>query len=208
MDFGRPKKVIDDYFHAENINYTKTSYVLTEEGEVYYTSDNGSTWNILKLPFDSNNQKEVITCFDVSTDRDQLDVNTFAYHSHLYAGSANGLYYAKVEVGSSENDWEWTLTQNYFNAGTNVGNLTNINDVVEIVTKRVDVTPGEDDIIAYDRVLYVASSDPTVPGLYVGDRSELTRITSDEVKGIYWIQAGSINESVSFKISAHLLSVN
>jgi hypothetical protein len=197
MDFGRPKKVIDDYFHAENINYTETSYVLTEEGEVYYTSDNGLTWNILKLPYDSDNQKEVITCFDVSTDRDQLDVNTYVYHSHLYAGSANGLYYAKVEVGSSENDWEWTLTQNYFNAGTNVGNLTNINDVVEIVTKRVDVTSGEDDIISYDRVLYIASSDPIVPGLYAGDRSGLIRITTDEVKGIYWIQAGEIDESIN-----------
>ena len=197
MDYGKPKKVYDDYFHPEEINYTKTTYVLTVEGEIYYSPDNGLSWNTLKLPYDSNNKKEIITCFDVSTDRDQIDSNTYIYHSHFYLGTANALYYAKIEVGSSDNEWEWTITQNYFNAGVNVGNLKNINDVVEIVTKRVDVTPGEDDIISYDRVLYVASSDPIVPGLYAGDRSGLIRITTDEVKGIYWIQDGEINESIN-----------
>jgi hypothetical protein len=60
-------------------------------------------------------------------------------------------------------------------------------------TKNTEIIPGDNDLITYDRNLYVGSNSDSYPGLYVGTASGLEQIFSEPVNGIFWIQEGKVN---------------
>ena len=192
-DLGKPKRIFDNIIQDDNTNYFNQIYLLTEQGGVFYKSTSQSVWNTLKLPYNENDQIVFVNAFDISTDKLEVDTGVYQYSSYLYLGTNDGVYFAKINENQSEDEWEWTLITDILVSGTSINSLKKINFVKEISTKNVERVPNSSDIITYDRILYVASSDDSYPGLYVGDYNNLGRVTSSSVNGIQWIKTGTNN---------------
>lgn len=192
-DLGKPKKIFDNLLQDDGTNYFNQIYLLTEQGSVYYKSTLQSTWNKLKLPYNTEDQLVFVNSFDISTDKLEVDTGVYQYSSYLYLGSNDGVYFANIGENDAEDEWEWTLITDILENGNSVDSLTNINFVKELVTKNVEIVPNSSDIITYDRTLYVVSNDPTYPGLYVGDYNNLNRVTTSSASGIHWNRTGTDN---------------
>lgn len=186
-DIGRPAKIIDNLLRPENENIFHATYLTTLEGDMFYTKDEGATWIKRKLPYDEENRTKFVTCFDVSSDKYLIDVNTYKESLFIYMGTDTGAYYAQIFKNMSESEWEWQPIEFYDNQ--TIENITNINDIIELSTKRIEIEVNEQEAITYDRSVYVASSDPEYPGLYAGNQYLLTRIFEEPIKGLWW--AGS-----------------
>ena len=186
-DIGRPAQIIDNLLRPENENIFHATYMTTLEGQMFYTKDEGATWVKRKLPYDDENNTKFVACFDVSSDKYLIDENTYKESLFIYMGTDTGAYYAQVFKNMSETEWEWQPIE-FYDTQT-IESITNINDIIELSTKRIEIEVDQQQIITYDRSVYVASSDPDYPGLYAGNQYLVTRIFDEPIKGLWW--AGS-----------------
>ena len=192
-DWGRPKDFQDNILHPDGINYFKETYMSTLQGKLFYTNDDGSNWNEIKLPFSTSETQIVVYDFDISTEKVQETDTTFFYKSNLYIATDNGLYYAQIREGQTEDNWDWNLITRFVINDTINYSIDKLTASVEIVTKNTEIIPGDNDLITYDRNLYVSSNSDSYPGLYVGTASGLEQIFSEPINGIFWIQEGKVN---------------
>ena len=192
-DFGRPKDFQDNILHPDDINYFKETYMSTLQGKLFYTKDNGKSWVEIKLPYTTAERQAIVYDYDVSTEKVQETDTTFYYKTNLYITTDNGLYYAQIREGYTEENWDWNLVTRFSINDFISYSVDNLTSSVEIVTKNIEIIPGENDLVTYDRNLYVGSNSDSYPGLYVGTASGLEQIFYEPVKGIFWIQEGKVN---------------
>ena len=194
VDKGRPKYIQDNILYPESENYFKTTYLLTHEGTVYFSSNAGKNWSLLKSPINSLGASLNINSFFVSTNKIENTVNSiisYGYSYHIYAATNEGLFIAEIQDGQSTNEWAWTKIKNIFNFdNAYIASISNLNNVIEISTKNVEIIENEPDKITYDRFMYVGAS-----ALYYGSTKSknLKLIFNDAVKGMYWIDNGVDN---------------
>ena len=192
-DFGSIKTILDD--NLLNENYFKKTYVLTNEGQIYYK--NAAETAKLKLPTNSSGLAITSSCFYISTDKLQFgsgSATTYAYRNFAYSGSLSGLHYAILEDGQKENQWEW----NQVTSIKNTSNQTeiffdNVSDVKEISALNTEFVAGDIDFQSIDRKIYVSSTGGTSKGLYSGTYAGITKVFDEAVKGIYIVEEGTTN---------------
>lgn len=192
-DLGRPKDFQDNILHPDEINYFKETYMSTLQGKLFYTKNDGNTWLEIKLPYTTAERQAIVYDFDASTEKVQETDTSFYYKTNLYVTTDNGLYYAQIREGYTEENWDWNLVNRYVINDTINYSVDNLTSSVEIVTKNTEIIPGENDLVTYDRNLYVGSNSDQYPGLYVGTASGLEQIFYEPVNGIFWIQEGKVN---------------
>lgn len=192
-DLGRPKDFQDNILHPDEINYFKETYLSTLQGKLFYTKNNGSSWSEIKLPYTTAERQAIVYDFDVSTEKVQETDTTFYYKTNLYITTDNGLYYAQIREGYTEENWDWNLITRFTINDVVNYSVDSLTSSVEIVTKNTEIIPGDNDLITYDRNLYVGSNSVSSPGLYVGTASGLEQIFYEPVNGITWIQEGKVN---------------
>jgi hypothetical protein len=192
-DLGRPKNFQDNILHPDGINYFKETYMSTLQGKLFYTNDDGLSWIEVKLPYTTAEVQAIVYNFDISTERVQETDTSYYYKSNLYITTDNGLYYAQIREGYTQDNWDWNMITRFVINDTINYSIDNLTASVEIVTKNTEIIPGDNDLITYDRNLYVGSNSDSYPGLYVGNASGLEQIFSEPVNGIFWIQEGKVN---------------
>jgi hypothetical protein len=192
-DLGRPKDFQDNILHPDGINYFKETYMSTLQGKLFYTNDDGASWIEIKLPYTTAEIQAIVYDFDVSTEKVQETDVTYYYKSNLYIATDNGLYYAQIREGYTQDNWDWNLITRFVINDTINYSVDNLTSTVEIVTKNTEIIPGDNDLTTYDRNLYVGSNSVQNPGLYVGTASGLEQIFDDPINGIFWIQEGKVN---------------
>jgi hypothetical protein len=192
QDNGQPSRFWDDVLQdTPNTNHFNTTYTLAlgaqnVSSSIYYTTNGGNSWLLLRKPI-VNNIAIDPTAFWVSTDRVEssksLFLTTYDYSSIRYYGTASGVFSTTVPDGATNDGWAWGFLSAY-------GSVY-VNDLVEICT--VNSTTVSDDsgnsatTLTYDRTLYVGNAN----GLYVGGK-QITFLTSGSiaVKGLFWIRSG------------------
>ena len=188
-DYGFPSKVIDNILTPDETNHFQETFVLTNFGNIYKTSSFSKSWNIQKSPLDSNGAKIFVNDFYVSTDKIQTDVDVFEYYTYLYAATNSGLYTAKILENTAYENWEYSKVNEIKDIDGNIlSAITNVNTVAEIVTENRDIVAGEQDLVLYDRSVYVGSN-----GLYAGTYKNIQEKFSGTVKGIAWVKSGANN---------------
>lgn len=201
VDKGRPKTIQDNILIPESENYFKSSYMLTKEGKIYFTSNAGKNWNLYKNPVSNQNVSLSVNSFFISTDKVEATENSvikYSYSTYQYAGTNSGVFVANVSDKFSQNDWSWVKFNNIFDVNNaNLSSVNNVNQVLEISAKNVEIIEEQPDKISYDRYIYAACSGAN-PGLYYGTpkTKSLKRIFSDNVKGMYWIQEGDYKNNL------------
>ena len=192
-DFGKIKDILDD--NVLGSNYFKKTYFLTYDGQIY--SKKSSTIEKIKLPTNSAGLAFTASSFCVSTDKLQLgsgSATTYAYRNFIHFGTLNGLFYAIIEDGQKENEWEWTKVSSVKNSSNEIENFfEKVSDAKEITTLNTEFVEGDIDLLSSDRKIYVASTGNTSKGLYSGNYSGITKVFDQEVKGIYVVQDGTTN---------------
>ena len=201
VDKGRPKTIQDNILIPETENYFKSSYMLTKEGKIFYTSNSGKNWYSYKSPTSTTNVPLSVNSFFISTDKVEATENSvikYSYSTYQYAGTNSGVFVANVADKFSQNDWAWVKFNNIFDVNNaNLSSVNNVNQVLEISAKNVEIIEEQPDKITYDRYIYAACSGSN-PGLYYGTpkTKSLKRIFSDNVKGMYWIQEGDYKNNL------------
>ncbi len=197
IDKGRISFFLDNILHPEGTNYFKSTYALTKEGRVWTTTDFGDNWTIVKNPIDTSLSNPILsTAFYLSTDREEIYNSAgrftgYKYSYFSYMGTDDGLYTAQIADKLTENDWAWSKVKNIFNQnGVALTSLAPISAVNEISTRRTKTLEGSAPQVSYDRTVY-ASAAVGNSGLYYGGLGSLTRIFTQDVKGIYWIKDGT-----------------
>ena len=192
-DLGRPKDFQDNILHPDEINYFKETYMSTLQGKLFYTKNDGANWLEIKLPYTTAERQAIVYDFDVSTEKVQETDTTYFHKTNLYITTDNGLYYAQIRENDTQDNWDWNLINRFTINDFISYSVDNLTSSVEIVTKNIEIIPGENDLITYDRNLYVGSNSDSYPGLYVGTASGLEQIFYEPVNGIFWIQEGKVN---------------
>lgn len=195
VDKGRPEFVIDNVLAATGENYFKTTYLLTKEGKVFYSSNAGKNWYLLKSPVNAQGTALSINSFYISTNKNEITENIiikYAYSYFVYAATNDGLYLAEIQDGQSNNDWAWTKVKNIFDYNNAyISGITNLTTTIELSTKKVEFIENEPDKITYDRYMYTADTNSVFYGTPV---SKTLKVAFDDaVKGIYWIRNGTDN---------------
>ena len=188
-DNGQPVQIIDDILIPKNENHFSTTYLRTWDdslsprtGRIFSTKDQGLSWQKLKMPTiatDTSTITASATAFQVSTERVETStglLKTYEWYTIYNLGTDHGLYSASVKEGLTDNDWEWTY-QSYLSTNTKVY------AVLELVTLR-ESWDGDGNLTeTFDRTVYVGAE----TGFFVNG----FLVSSDVVKGIYWLQGGS-----------------
>lgn len=189
-DLGNPILIIDNLLNPLNQNYYKTTYVLTNLGNLYFKKSDFDVWSSMKLP-DISGVATTAQAFDISTDITFDSNENPKYSSFAYVGVANGVYFANILDQDKQNQWSWNKIDFYDTV--KLSSISNINYLKELSTLNVGINTNSPDDISIDRSLYVVSSDPNNSGLYYGNSSILTKITSGNFKGLSVIDGGSDN---------------
>ena len=173
---------------------SNVTYVLTAQGKVYFTNDQGSTWQKLTLPIEFSGSVSTpvfATALLVSTNKESFDNNgavDYKYSTTIYLGTTNGLYTAFAYRGT---EFTWT------SVWESVTGSKQIYALAEIVTQNLQVKNGVT-TENYDRTIYIGSdkgfSTAADTGAYVS-----SRVVSAEIpKGFLWIKGNSPNDLLWF----------
>ena len=198
-DNGEIIDIQDNVMRSISVNGTsnkfKSIYVLTNQGKVFRSFDNGSTWSKLKMPFISGDPTQILAnAFLASTQIESYEENgliKYKYFTLLYLGTTNGLYTATILENQTDADWTWT------DAWSDVAGNKEIYAIGEIVTQRVDNQDGSVKY-DYDRAIYIGSdkgfSVHGPSGSYVSTKL----VSSEPAKGFLWIRGLSANNLLWF----------
>jgi hypothetical protein len=201
VDKGRPKTIQDNILIPESENYFKSSYMLTKEGKIFYTSNSGKNWYLYKAPSNVSNVPLFVNSFSIATDKVEATENSvikYAYSTYQFAATNDGVYMANVADKFTQNDWSWTKIKNIFDSNNaNLSSISNVNQVLEMSLKKTEIIEEQPDRISYDRYIYAAVSG-TNPGLYYGvaNSKNLIRTFTGQIKGIYWIKDGANKNNI------------
>lgn len=110
-DMGTPIHILD-----QSGGYFKTTFILTAEGQVYFTEDAAITWKKLKLPQIEYAANIIITpkitSMIASTTKypdESSGFIAYKYAKVYYIGTeSNGLFTATVQEGQTDNEWTWS----------------------------------------------------------------------------------------------------
>lgn len=188
-DNGQVVQILDNILIPKNQNYFSTTFVRTwddslspKTGRIFSTKDSGLSWQKLKMPTiatDTSTITALATSFQVSTEKIEVEVGllkTYEYYTVYNLGTDHGLYSATIKDGLTENDWEWVY-QSYIPVNTKVY------VVLELVTLK-ETWDGDGNLTeTFDRTVYVGAE----TGFFVDGHL----VSSDVVKGVYWLQDGS-----------------
>lgn len=197
IDNGEPIYITDNILQASpGTNHFFTTYLLTKEGQLFQTTNFGSTWTQVKLPTIETDTSTIIataTAFWVSTERVQTEVHsivTYQWSTKLYLGTNYGLFTATVQDGETSDEWNWTQDVTWFEA---VGPKT-VYALCEIVTLNI-TTDDNGTLESYDRTLYVGSD----LGFTIGNACSAGSFVSVEIpKGFLWIRGEAENDLLWF----------
>ena len=196
-DNGQVIFVSDDILRSSegsNGSPSYVSYVLTNKGTVYFTVDQGSTWQKLPLPVEttSNITSPVFaTALIASTDKESFDNNgavDYKYSTSIYLGTTTGLYKAFAYRGQ---EFTWS------NVWDAVSEPKQIYALEEIVTQRKTVQSGVT-TENYDRTLYISSDKGFTVAPSTGVYSSLQTVSAEIPKGFLWIKGFSANDLLWF----------
>lgn len=213
-DNGEIIDIIDNVMRSSKISSGATSnffneiYVLTKEGRVFKSRDNGETWQKLKMPLIGILSSEVkATCFLASTQIEEYyddpaqRIKKFRYSTLLYLGTNYGLFIADIASGSSDSDWAWAQASGWpepnpdsYPTGDGV-NTKEIYSIAEVVTQRTFRSESVDQT-SYDRTIYVGSYKGFSVHGSTASYSSTKLISSEKAKGILWVR-GVSNDSNS-----------
>ena len=170
-------------------NYFRTVYVLTRQGTVYKSEDNGIFWERLKLPIVGTSTALKVTSFLPTTHVEQYSLTDttidYKFSTLLYLGTNLGLYTATIEDGQSDADWKWT------NAWDTVTGNKTIYAIEEIVTQNETKLEDQPSTYTYDRTIYIGSDKGFSIHPQSGQYSSSKLVISEPTKGILWIRSNN-----------------
>lgn len=193
IDNGKVIDYSDDLLRSsEGVNEepTNRTYVVTSLGTVYYTDDQGSTWQKLSLPvtFNSNVATPVFaTCILVSTNKEPIETNgviDYLYSTTIYLGTTDGLYTAFAYRGE---EFAWS------SVWESVADPKEIYCITEIVTQNLEVKDGVTKE-QYDRTIYIGSDKGFTTSPSTGAYSSSRLISAEIPNGFLWIRSNSPND--------------
>lgn len=170
------------------------TYVLTSQGKVYFTEDQGSTWEKLTLPVNFSGSVSTpvfATALLVSTNKESFDNNgavDYKYSTTIYLGTTNGLYTAFAYRGT---EFTWTAVWE------SVAGSKQIYAIAEIVTQNLQVKNGIT-TENYDRTIYIGSDKGFSTSTETGAYSSSRLISAEIPKGFLWIRGNSPNDLLWF----------
>ena len=168
-DMGNPIAMSDNLFNYSD-NHFKETYVLTEEGIIYRTRDNATSWQIVPLPRITGANgvviKPKVTSFCVRTDMVEVETNVLVkevYYTQYYMGTENhGMFSAYFKEGTVDKDWIWTR---YALPVINDGTAYTIYSITELTTKHTVTTTDDNGNssteTSYEHSLYIGAGDET-----------------------------------------------
>jgi hypothetical protein len=176
-------------------NKFKVIYVLTNQGKLFRSFDQGSNWLKVKMPFFSGDPTQITAnAFLVSTQIEPYEENNlikYRYSTLLYLGTNVGLFTATIYDGESDADWSWS------DAWSDVAGNKEIYAIGEIVTQRYENLDGSVKYY-YDRTIYIGSDKGFTVHGPSGAYSALKLISSEPAKGFMWIRGQSANNLLWF----------
>ncbi len=196
-DNGQVIFVSDDILRASegtNESPSFVTYVLTNKGTVYFTVDQGTTWQKLALPVETSNNitsPVFATALLASTNKESFDNNgavDYKYSTTIYLGTTNGLYKAFAYRGF---EFSWS------NVWEAVSEPKQIYALEEIVTQRKTVQSGVT-TENYDRTLYISSDKGFTVAPDTGVYSSLQTVSAEIPLGFLWIKGYSTNDLLWF----------
>lgn len=198
-DDGEIIDIQDNIMRSISVNGTankfKTIYALTNQGKVFRSFDNGSTWSKLKMPFIAGDPTQILAkSFLASTQIESYEENAlvkYKYSTLLYLGTTNGLYTATILENQGDGDWAWS------EAWPDVTGNKQIYAIGEIVTQRVDNQDGSIKY-DYDRTIYIGSDKGFSVHDSSGEYSSTNLVSSEPAKGFMWIRGLSANNLLWF----------
>ena len=198
-DYGTVTNIQDNILTAEDENYFRETYITNSFGKVNIFKD--ELISELKSPKNSSYQNISVNKFFVSSNKIQSGSgNTikFAWQKDYYAATDDGVYFSQVLENTAVQDWDWRKLNNIFTtSGTAATYFDNVKSIQEVTTKIINVISSDYNEIVYKKNIYAASTGTTSKGLYVGNISQLTQVTTDEVKGVYVINSGGYKNKTS-----------
>ena len=187
----------DDILRASegtNGDPSNVTYVLTAQGKVYFTEDQGSTWQKLTLPIEfsgSVSTPAFATAILATTNKESFDNNgavDYKYSTTIYLGTTNGLYTAFAYRGT---EFTWT------SVWESVAGSKQIYALAEIVTQNLQVKNGVT-TENYDRTIYIGSDKGFSTATDTGAYSSARLISAEIPKGFLWIRGNSPNDLLWF----------
>lgn len=184
-DVGRIIDICDNNVegdHNGEAKFTET-YVLTDEGQIWFTQDTGATWEQLEIPEYTG---IFVNCFTVSTDKVEKIIKnkkTWDYYKVFHLGTNMGVYTArylaaKGTITGSTEPVIWSVIPWYHDFNQNVLEIISLQ---EVITGHSYVTE-DDSSYWYDRTLYIGTED----GFYIGNKL-VTNAGNIIVKDIMWV---------------------
>ena len=197
-DYGTISNIQDNILTAEDENYFRETYITNSFGKVNIFKD--EVISELKSPKNSSYQNISVNKFFVSSNKIQSgsgNTITFAWQKDYYAATDDGVYFSQVLENTAVQDWDWRKLNNIFTtSGTAATYFDNVKSIQEVTTKTINVISSDYNEIVYKKNIYAASTGTTSKGLYVGNISQLTQVTTDEVKGVYVINSGGYKNNI------------
>lgn len=197
-DYGSTLDIQDNILVPENENYFKETYITNSLGKINIFKD--EKISELKVPKNSIYQNIFVNKFFVSSNKIQSgsgNTVTFSWQKDYCAATDSGVYFAQIAENSAVQDWYWRKISNVFtSAGTAATYFDNVKSVQEVTTKTINVISSDYNEVIYKKNIYAASTGTTSKGLYVGNISQLTQVTTDEVKGVYIINSGGYKNNI------------
>ena len=183
-DLGEAIQVVDEIHSNTGENHFHKTFILTREGSVFYTTNNGVTWVPLKMPIiltsDTTSITPLATAFYASTEKVEDDNNKIHWSEYLYLGTNMGLWTAHITEGLTDQEWSWTTTT-YWRE-----NPQTVYSVAEILTTTQAYISSQNGCelgLTSDKRTVYAGADS---GFYIGN----SLVSTDIVKGFLWIKTG------------------
>ena len=199
IDNGYIKDVQDEILQADNFsNYFKRIYVLSSNGKLYRSSNNGIGWSVIKSPIEGNNTVPVIiSSFYVSSQWEEVEQGILLvkkWYTNIVIGTNFGAYYVRILEGQTEQDWVWTKITRIKDTNGSPSTFSSVNSVLDMTLMSTTTDP-ETKITtkSFTNVLFIGANN----GFYIGNYGEVQKYSSDVVKNIYWIQDGAANQNLN-----------
>ena len=187
-DMGVPIFITDNVFDEGLIHYSNT-YILTEEGKIYYTTNLMTSWSTLKLPriqlYGNQIITPKITALVVSTNKRKSE-GSLVWQTVYYVGTeANGIFGAIINDDQTENEWQWSRVHlESFNEFESITALANVATIRSTVSQNLLLEET-------DRSLYVGTKN----GLYLSLKGAVPCVLVD-IAGIDFITYPVLNINV------------
>lgn len=188
-DQGRVIKIRDNMILGDmgGLGPFTDVYALTNQGTIWYTQDNGKTWDQLRVP---GVEDLFINCFTISTDKVEREVNnrkTWDYYKVFHLGTNLGLFDARflAAKGLGGSSYALVYVETIPWSQGMGGEEIEITALQEIITIHT-VTTDDGTSTGYDRTLYVATENDVRISSGGGDYRVVPNSAGKVLKDILW----------------------